>query len=148
MLTPEQKRQICLLVSAGCDREIAVLLAGCKWSEFQRTSVADEEFAGELARSEASAELVHVRNVQAAAKDVMNWRSSTWWLERRAPNRYGKRDPRSIRPEELQEFINELTQRLSELVRHEPARSQVLKCIQNSVLRLTSSANTEERDGD
>ena len=58
-----------------------------------------------MGRAEAGAELSHLRVVQEAAKDVKNWRASTWWLERRAPDRYGPRGAGVVTARQLKAYI-------------------------------------------
>ena len=143
-LSPEQKRQLCTFANIGCDREIAALLAGCTSGDLQYELAVNETFAAEFARSEATAEFLHVRNVQEAARDVKNWRSSTWWLERRAPDRYGRRAPRSIRLAELTQFFAELSQQMNEVITDEQSRDELLHCLSVGFDRLKESIELED----
>jgi len=89
-LTSEQ-RDVVAAARLGCDRATAQRCVGWSSRELVRQLAAHAGFRRELERAEAALELSHLRNVQAAAADEKNWRASVWWLERRAPERYGRR---------------------------------------------------------
>jgi hypothetical protein len=87
----------------------------------------DPSFANTVRRTEAAAELAHMRNVQQAAKDVKNWRASVWWLERRSPERFGARTPGTITARHLKTFIQLLSNNLNSNVRDPEDRRRVLE---------------------
>ncbi len=89
-LTGEQKAQVCGVLSVGCDWETAANFVGCSLSDIRRTMRIDPQFAAQVRRSEAGVELSHMRTIQEAAKDPKNWRTSVWWLERHAPERFAR----------------------------------------------------------
>lgn len=105
MLTKQQKRDIVLIAKVGCDRETAAQYAEATLAQLVEACREDELFAKHLAAAEATAELAHMQNVQQASKEEKNWRASVWWLERRMPERYGRRDAESITPGQLQKFL-------------------------------------------
>jgi len=68
--------------------------------------VRDHAFAAHVRRTEAGCELGHMRTVQEATKEVKNWRASVWWMERRAPERFGPRGAGEVTLRQLDEFLN------------------------------------------
>jgi hypothetical protein len=107
-LSDEQKNNICLYLSAGCDREAAAKLAHCSHWELHSAMTRDTAFAEKARHAEGASELAHVRNVQNAAQDVKNWRASVWWLERRSPERFGRRDAGTVTTRQLKAFVAQL----------------------------------------
>jgi hypothetical protein len=107
-LSDDQKHKICLYLSTGCDRETAAKLTHCAHWDMHYAMLRDTNFAADVRRAEGASELVHVRNVQNAAQDVKNWRASVWWLERRSPERYGKRDANTVTTRHLKAFVAQL----------------------------------------
>jgi hypothetical protein len=61
-----------------------------------------------------------------AANDQKNWRAATWWLERRADRRYGRRKSRNVTTEEIQEFIDELVELVFAEVTREHDRERLV----------------------
>src|SRR5262245_11314622 len=108
ILSEEEKSKICGVLSAGCDRETAANYVGCRAADISRAMLRDRPFAAQVRRTEAGCELTHMRTVQDAAKDPKNWRASVWWMERRAPERFGPRGPGSVTLRQLDEFLNVL----------------------------------------
>lgn len=126
MLNDEQRREAVLIASVGCDRETIAKYAGCGLEELNRALLVDRAFGRELRRAEASCELAHMRNLQQAGRDVRQWRASVWWLERRAPERYAKRDAGSVGRRDLIAFLKEVSVSLAAAVRHEDDRERVI----------------------
>ena len=48
------------------------------------------DFLDSVKKARADAEAVHVRNVRDAGET--SWQASAWWLERSAPDRWGRRE--------------------------------------------------------
>ncbi len=125
-LSSEQKRDVCTIAAVGCDRHIAARYLGCRPEELKAEIEADAAFARDLAQAEARAELTHVRNVQQAAQDDKHWRASVWWLERRAPERYGRRDAGAMSAIQVERFVKQVAQIIAEDVRHEEDRDRLM----------------------
>lgn len=126
-LTPEQKREVCTIAAVGCDRQIAARYLGCGPAELNAAIEADAQFARDLAQAEAGAELVHMKNLKEAAQEEKNWRASVWWLERRAPDRYGRREAGSLTPRQVGQFVESLSQIIAEEVRDADDRDRLLQ---------------------
>jgi hypothetical protein len=108
-LTERQRRDVCAVLTLGCDRETAANYVNCSLADIRRQMATDTAFAADVRRAEAASEMTHMRNVQGASREVKNWRASVWWLERRAPDRFGRRTADAISPKRLQEFLEVLS---------------------------------------
>ncbi len=104
----EQKRECCLMIKIGCDRETACNYLGKTAAELHEQLRQDREFHRQLLRAEATPEFSHMRNLYNAAKDEKHWRASVWWLERRAPERFARRAPDALTAQQLRSVIEAL----------------------------------------
>ncbi len=125
-LTDDQKREFCLIVLIGCDRETASKYLGCTSSQLQSALQQDPQFAKQLARAEATPEFIHMRNLHNAAKDEKHWRVSVWWLERCAPERYARRNPDAISESQLRQIIKQLADAIAGEVASQDDRQRLL----------------------
>jgi hypothetical protein len=125
-LTDEQKGQIYGILSVGCDRQTAANFVGCSLAAIRRAMQHDSAFAAEVCRAEAGAELSHMRTVQNAGKDEKNWRASVWWLERRAPERFGPRGPGVVTARQLKAFAEILADILQNDIADHDQRQHIL----------------------
>ena len=132
-MTDEQKREICLIVSIGCDRLAACKYLGYSLAQLRRELKRDEKFAEQLRRAEAAPELAHMRNLQNASRDEKNWRASVWWLERCAPDRYGRRAVDAVTEKQLKEVIDELADAIAGEVTGTEDRKRLLKRLEEIV---------------
>ena len=122
----EQKREFCLMISIGCDRETAGKFLGWKPADLHRELEQDAEFHKQLLKAEATPEFSHMRNLHNAAKDEKHWRASVWWLERNAPERYARRAAGALTAAQLQEVIEELAEVIAKEVVSEEERRRLL----------------------
>jgi hypothetical protein len=125
-LTEDQKREAVAIVALGCDRETAAKYVNQPPQALEDESRRDPGFAAELRRAEAKCELGHMRVVQQAANEGRQWRASLWWLERRAPERYARRDAGSVTRRELARFLNAVAGGIAAEVRDANDRQRVL----------------------
>jgi transposase-like protein len=88
---PDRFEAVCEALAAGNTRKAAARLAGVGRSTLyewlQVRSLADT-----VKRAEADAELEMVAAVRRAAQDARTWTAAAWWLERKMPDTWGKRD--------------------------------------------------------
>jgi hypothetical protein len=113
ILTDEQKGRIYGVLSTGCDRQTAADFIGCPLTDFRSAMRNDATFAKEVRRSESGVEFQHMRNIQAIAENKKEWRASVWWLERRSPERFGRRSG-AITARQLKAYIAVLADLLRE----------------------------------
>lgn len=125
-LTDEQQSQICAILTVGCDRQTAADYVGCTLADIRKQMLRDAAFLARVLRAEASVELGHMRNVQESAKEKKDWRASVWWLERRSPERFARRDPGSITARQLSTFVGLLADALANDVTNAADRQRVL----------------------
>jgi hypothetical protein len=125
-LTNEQQANICGILSVGCDRETAANYVGCTTADIGRTMRQDPAFAANVHRTEAGCELGHMQTVKEAAKEAKNWRASVWWMERHAPERFGPRGAGVVTIRQLDEFLNVLTDLISEEVDCDDIQRRIL----------------------
>ena len=127
MLTDEQKQEATLIASVGCDRATAAKYVGCSLQQLNAAAYGDPAFAEQMRRAEAGCELAHMRNIQQASRDEKHWRASVWWLERRLPERYARRDAGAVGRRDLAGFLAKLSADLAGLLRNTEDRDRVLE---------------------
>jgi len=148
-LTDEQKGQVCGILSVGCDRQTAANFVGCSLVDIRRAMQQDAQFAASICHAEALSELSHMRNVQQAAKDAKNWRASVWWLERRSPERFGKRGAGVVTSRQLKAFVAILVDILSEDIHDAADRQRLaarLQSIGDTVDQILRDAGSDASD--
>jgi len=107
-LDETKKREVFAILTVGGTRLMAAQYVGCHVETIRRKALLDPVFADQLRKAELGPELTFLRNIQLASKDPKQWRASAWALERLFPDRYGRRPPNSITPEQLAEVIREM----------------------------------------
>lgn len=93
--TPERREKLLTALRDG-NTHRAACAQGCidqgTFIDWQRRY---PDFANAVKRAEAEAELKHVANITKASET--NWTASAWWLERRFPDDWGRKDRLDIR---------------------------------------------------
>jgi hypothetical protein len=75
----------------GATRRAAAAAGGFARQTFYEM-IKDPTLLTEVEKAEAEAEFTHVSNIARASIDPKNWTASAWWLERRHPDDFGRRD--------------------------------------------------------
>ena len=99
LLVPERQQKIVTAIAAGNSRDTAAAYAGITPKTFfewlrrgrEAHSGVYYEFAQAVEQADAEAELVAVATIRQAMP--FQWQAAAWWLERKRPNEWGKRDP-------------------------------------------------------
>lgn len=100
-LTEEVSRKVCDAIRGGNYLETAAAYAGISRTSLHeylkrgRRKDAEEPFASFVAAVDEAmgeAETSFVVRVASAARDPRHWTAAAWWLERRFPERWGRRD--------------------------------------------------------
>lgn len=98
-ITREMVTVLCAALEEGHYREVACRLAGIdrktllnwlKRGSREKNGLYRELFEA-VERAEAKAEEFHLKNIKDASKK--NWFASAWYLERKHPERWAKREP-------------------------------------------------------
>jgi hypothetical protein len=130
LLTAEQKDQISAILAYGCDRETAAGIVECTVVEIGSEITNDPGFAIKVRRAEATAELRHMQNILNATKDGKYWRASVWWLERRSPERFGRRSAETITPKQLEQAVAAWNDVLSRQFPDKEEQERISACIE------------------
>jgi hypothetical protein len=127
LLDDEKKSRILALLKSGCSRLTAASAVRCHPKTISNTAKRDPDFAEKLALAENATELVHLDNINKAAKDVKYWRASAWMLERLHRDRFGKARPDAIAPSQIADLIVDIAEIIIQEVPVATFRKQILK---------------------
>lgn len=97
-LTPESAKKIVDAIAAGNYLEVAAAHGGVVYSTLnewmkkgERATTGDyREFYESVKRAEADAEMLRIARISKAGSEG-NWTADAWYLERRYPDRWGRR---------------------------------------------------------
>jgi hypothetical protein len=135
-LTDEQKKDICMVVGVGCDRETAAKYARTTWVALHEAMNLDREFATEVRYKEAVVELQHMYQLREASKKEANWRASVWWLEALAPERYGPRGTGLVNTRQLKIFLEHVSTTLVVEVHNDEDRERLLAALKHAAEKV------------
>ena len=120
-LTPETQEKIVSAIAEGNYLETAAAIGGVSATTFfrwlqegeQATAGLKRDFWEAVKKAEAEAEALRVSRISKAGKDG-NWQADAWYLERRYPERWGKRIQQEITgkdggPMQHEHSVRELT---------------------------------------
>lgn len=82
------------LIADGNYYITAVKACGISYSTFTRWMKEDKEFRKSVKRAEAEGEAACIKKIKIAGEK--NWTAVAWRLERRWPDRWGKRDSHAV----------------------------------------------------
>jgi hypothetical protein len=105
-LDDAKRREICVLLTAGYSLVSVAEHVGCSRRTISRELDRNAEFADRFRRAKIAGELEPLGTIRQAART--NWRAAAWYLERTNPQRFGKRNPVLLKPDEVKETINSL----------------------------------------
>jgi hypothetical protein len=93
-VTSEQIERLLAGLRLGLTRRAAAGAAGFSKTTLYRMleQNTDGTLGTEIEKAEADAEATYSALVAKAAGDPKNWTAAAWWLERRRPDDFGKRD--------------------------------------------------------
>jgi hypothetical protein len=134
-----KQREIIAVVTAGFSIERAARYVDCAASTIRRECRRNPQFCGELRRAALSAELSPLQAIRESARKY--WRAGAWLLERLDPERFGKRVPGHIKPEQLEAF----TEVLLDIVGKEVASPEERQRLYDRIAELNTYA---ERQGE
>lgn len=128
-LTPKVQETICNAIKAGNYSEIAARYAGIgsatfyKWMALGDGDTAEspyKEFREAVESARAVAEVRNIGLIQQAANNG-TWQAAAWYLERTAPNRWGRRSALEVTgaeggPVRIDVSIDELETKVAKLL--------------------------------
>lgn len=85
----------------------------------------NHDFAERIRRSVLVAELDPLNAIRQSART--NWRAAAWYLERVHPQRYARRNPALVKPAEIQEFLDGVSEIIIREVRSPRAQQRIFK---------------------
>ncbi len=142
-LDEAKKSQICALLTLGCSRRVAAKQVGCAAITIRRTAVRDHDFGERIRQAESRQEVLHLENIQAAAKETKYWRASAWVLERRQPKRYGRRQSKHVTTEQMSKFMTQIGAMIAREVPSAAIRKRIMARLGEIEARLKQPANEE-----
>lgn len=125
LLDDAKRREICALIVSGYSLVAAADYVGCSRRTIKRELARNPEFAERFRRAKLAGELEPLGTIRSAART--NWRAAAWYLERTNPQRFGRRNPVLIRPEEVQQTINSVLLEILEEIKQEPRRGRIMQ---------------------
>lgn len=143
LLDEGKQREICAILAIGGTRCVAARYVGCAESTITRTAQRDPDFALRLERAETDLELFQLQNIRQASKS--SWNAAAWILERRLPERYGKRSPLTIPLADLQAAFDGAMEFVLEALSDEEARETLQAKIDEYFANLAAERATKRR---
>jgi len=146
-LCDTKRREVCTLVSAGCDMAEAARYVGCTVRTVRREALRNEDFHDSLRRAELSAQLDPLHTLRKAAKN--HWRAAAWLLERTNPDRYARQDPYAIRPEQHEDIMLQVVDLLMDEITDNEIRTRIyhrLLMLKHNASQEASAATRPRRD--
>jgi len=128
-----KQREIIAVVTAGFGIERAARYVDCAASTIRRECRRNPNFDTELRRAGLTGELCPLQAIREAARKY--WRAAAWLLERLDPERFGKQNPRHIKPDQLEAFSSIIM----EIVGREVANPQERHRIYDKISELQKS---------
>jgi hypothetical protein len=142
-----KQRELLAILSVGCSQTMAAKYVGCSPQTIRREAARDAKFAKKLRQVRGNAELGLVKNIRKAANKEQYWRAAAWALERMFPEKYARRGPDVITPEQLAQVLEQLMERV---MRHVPVgeyRKNIVKDVE-SLARSFGQTIREEVSAD
>ena len=91
-VTSEQTERLLDGLRHGMTRRAAAAFGGMHHATLYRMLASDATLATEVEKAESQAEAAFTKLVADAAANPKNWTAAAWWLERRHPDDFGRRD--------------------------------------------------------
>ena len=138
MLDETQKREILAMVAIGGNLAMAAQYIGVHVASVRAEQRHDPGFAERLQKSELRSEVSFLKAIQAAAGDPKQWRAAAWALERLYPERYGRRAPKTIPLERMQELMSQTIDIIAAEVPVKRHREQLQRRLREFVKQIPS----------
>lgn len=142
-----KRREVCALISAGCGIADAARYVGCSPSTIRREALRNEDFHESLRKAEVSSQLESLRTMRQAA--ATHWRAAAWLLERTNPERFARRDTKSVKVDQFDETICSLVEKIAGEINDSGSQRRIynrLLAIANDFNRETFATDRPRRD--
>jgi hypothetical protein len=138
-----KRREICVLLTAGYPLVAVAEHVGCSRRTISRELARNPEFAERLRRAKIAGELEPLSTIRQAART--NWRAAAWYLERANPQRFGKRNPVLLKPDEVQQTISSMMLEIVTLIKREPLRGLIMRKLMKAGGLITEAVTEHEK---
>jgi hypothetical protein len=142
-IDPVKQAEIVAIVSVGGKLRTAAKHVGCTLAAVRQEVEDNPDFAERLKRAESHFEVIHLSNIQQAGKK--SWNASAWLLERVFPERFGKRQPRTIPVEQMEEVLDDLAKTITQEVSDPERCDRLLACLTKILTKLKEDAKPAAR---
>ncbi len=139
ILDDGKKREICAILSVGCNRKTAARYVGCHPTTISRTAARDEDFALAVRQAESKHEVLHLTHINKAAQEGRYWRAAAWALERKYPDRYSLRNPNMFTLEQITQVLSQFAEAIFEEVAKASQRKRILARLTDLTTGLQAS---------
>lgn len=117
---PEARERVLVYLRRGLYRSDAAKCAGITYKTLREWMLADSAFCAAVKAAESVSVDALAAKIEAAANDPRHWTAAAWLLERRNPQKYGKRERvevKQVPPEKLttEELLKELEAEVAKL---------------------------------
>ena len=89
--TPETVKRIMEALAAGASYKMAAAYGGISYETFRTWRAEFPAFSAAIEKAEAEAVVGRLEVIDDAAVDG-NWQAAAWWLERKYPDEWGRKD--------------------------------------------------------
>jgi len=143
VFNPRLRAEVCALLTIGFSRRRAALTIGCSPATLRNECRRDPEFAAAVQKAETQREAILLKRIHDATKVPVHWRAAAWLLERWNPERYVKRRPGTMTPEQVATVLAQFAEVVETGVRDAQDRQRV-----GTDLKLLTCALTQQAAGD
>jgi hypothetical protein len=143
VLDDGKRREVCALISAGCNLEAAARYVNCSTATIRREAIRNEHFREELRAAEVRAQLDPLRAMRKAANT--HWRAAAWLLERTNPRQFARQKTNAWDPRELHDVVNAIVERAGEEIAEPETRDRVCRQLLAAAYRASRSLDVVDR---
>jgi hypothetical protein len=98
VLDDAKQREVCALLSAGCNLQAAAQYVGCATNTIRREADRNPDFGLRVREARLQAQLSPLQAMRKAANS--HWRAAAWMLERADPEHFDRRPSPAFRPKQ------------------------------------------------